>query len=58
MIDRSRITRLICNSRRLDSVTLNPCDNAHDRQNVIRKLIAEAVRSSDRRSVLVLVIEQ
>ena len=55
--DRSRVVRLINASKRVDVVTLSPCDGDQDRQAVIRKLIDESVRASDRRSLLVVTVE-
>lgn len=56
-VDRTRIARLISTSKAVEVTTLNPSDSDQVRKEVIRKATDRAVRSSDRRSVLVVTIE-
>lgn len=56
-VDRPRIARLVSNSKSVDALTLNPSDSDQVRQSAIRKLADLAVRKSNQRSVLVIVLE-
>lgn len=56
-VDRGRIARLISGAKKVDAVTLNPSDSDQTRQNAGRKMVDQAVRSSNQRSVLVITIE-
>jgi hypothetical protein len=56
-VDKSRITRLINSARRIEVVTLTPADASYQRQNLMRRMIDESVRTSNQRSVLIVSIE-
>lgn len=56
-VDRTRIARLISTAKAVEVATLNPSDGDQVRKEAIRKATDRAVRSSDRRSVLVVTIE-
>ena len=56
-VDKPRIARLVSNSKSVDALTLNPSDSDQVRQAAIRKLADLALRKSNQRSVLVVVLE-
>ena len=57
-VDRSRLAKIIAAASGVQLVSLCPTDSNQSRQDQIRRLTAEAVRSSDKRAVLVIVVEQ
>lgn len=56
-VDRSRIARLISSAKSVDAATLNPSDSDQIRQTVMRKMVADMVKRSNERSVLVIAVE-
>ena len=56
-VDKPRIASLVSNSKSVDALTLNPSDSDQVRQAAIRKLADLALRKSNQRSVLVVVLE-
>ena len=56
--DRSQIAKLVAAAASLEVVALNPADASQDRQQKVRRIAAEAAKASDRRPVLVIVVEQ
>ena len=56
-VDQSRIARLISSAKSVDAATLNPSDSDQIRQTVMRKMVADMVKRSNERSVLVIAVE-
>ena len=56
-VDRARIARLISSAKSVDAATLNPSDSDQIRQTVMRKMVADMVKRSNQRSVLVIAVE-
>jgi hypothetical protein len=57
-VDRSRVSRLVAAANGVQLVSLSPSDSGRTRQDQVRKLTADAVRSSDKRAVLLILVEQ
>lgn len=57
-VDRSRLSRLIASANGVQLVSLSPTDSGQTRRDQVRKLTADAVRSSDKRAVLLILVEQ
>jgi hypothetical protein len=57
-VDRNRISRLIASANGVQLVSLSPADSNQIRQDQVRRLTADAVRSSDKRPVLLILVEQ
>ena len=56
--DRSQIAKLVAAAASLEVVALNPADAGQDRQQKVRRIAAEAVKASDHRPILIVVVEQ
>ena len=56
--DRSRVGRLIAAANAVQLVSLSPADSGQTRRDQVRKLTEDAVRSSDKRPVLLILVEQ
>ncbi len=57
-VDRSRLSRLIASANGVQLVSLSPTDAGRTRRDQVRKLTEDAVRSSDKRAVLLILVEQ
>ena len=57
-IDRSRIGKLVAAAASVQLASLTPADPVQARQDQVRRLVADAVRLSDKRAVLVVLVEQ
>ncbi len=57
-IDRSRIGKLVAAAASVQLASLTPADPVQARQDQVRRLVADAVRLSDRRVVLIVLVEQ
>ena len=57
-IDRSRIGKLVAAAASVQLASLTPADPVQARQDQARRLIADAVRLSDKRAVLIVLVEQ
>jgi hypothetical protein len=57
-VDRSRLSRLVASTNRVQLVSLSPADSNQIRQDQVRRLTADAVKSSDKRAVLLILVEQ
>jgi hypothetical protein len=57
-VDRSRLSRLVASANGVQLVSLSPTDSGQARRDQARKLTADAVRSSDKRAVLLILVEQ
>ncbi len=57
-VDRSRLSRLIASANGVQLVSLSPTDSGRTRRDQVRKLTEDAVRSSDKRPVLLILVEQ
>ncbi len=56
--DRNRIARIVAGANGVQLASLSPTDPAQARREQIRRLTADAVRLSDRRAVLLILVEQ
>ena len=57
-VDRSRIGKLVAAAASVQLASLTPADPVQARQDQVRRLVADAVRLSDKRAVLVVLVEQ
>jgi hypothetical protein len=57
-VDRSRLGRLVASANGVQLVSLSPTDSGHSRRDQVRKLTEDAVKSSDKRAVLLILVEQ
>jgi hypothetical protein len=57
-VDRSRLSRLVAAANGVQLVSLSPTDSGRIRRDQVRKLMEDAVRSSDKRTVLLILAEQ
>ena len=57
-VDRSRLSRLVASANGVQLVSLSPTDSGQTRRGQARKLTEDAVRSSDKRAVLLILVEQ
>ena len=57
-VDRSQLSRLIASANGIQLVSLSPTDSGQTRRDQVRKLTEDAVRSSDKRAVLLILMEQ
>jgi hypothetical protein len=57
-VDRSRLSRLVATANGVQLVSLSPTDSGRIRRDQVRKLTEDAVRSSDKRPVLLILVEQ
>jgi hypothetical protein len=57
-VDRSRIGKIISNANNVSLVSLSPTDTNQTRQDQLRRLSTDALKSSDKRAVLLILVEQ
>jgi hypothetical protein len=57
-VDRSRLSRLVAAANGVQLVSLSPTDPGRIRRDQARKLTEDAVRSSDKRAILLILVEQ
>jgi hypothetical protein len=57
-VDRSRLSRLVATANGVQLVSLSPTDSSRTRRDQVRRLTEDAVRSSDKRAVLLILVEQ
>lgn len=57
-VDRSQLSRLIASANGIQLVSLSPTNSGQTRRDQVRKLTEDAVRSSDKRAVLLILMEQ
>jgi hypothetical protein len=57
-VDRSRLGRLVAAANGVQLVSLSPTDSDRIRRDQARRLTEDAVRSSDKRAVLLILVEQ
>jgi hypothetical protein len=57
-VDRSRVCRLVASANGVQLVSLSPTDSGQTRRDQARRLTEDAVRSSDKRAVLLILVEQ
>jgi hypothetical protein len=57
-VDRSRLGRIVAAANNVQLVTLSPTDTTQARHDQVRRLTADAARSSDKRAVLLIAVEQ
>ncbi len=56
--DRNRVARIVAAANGVQLASLSPTDTAQARRDQIRRLTSDAVRLSDRRAVLLILVEQ
>ena len=57
-VDRSRVGRLIASANGVQLVSLSPTDSGQTRRDRARRLTEDAVRYSDKRAVILILVEQ
>ena len=57
-VDRSRLSQLVATANGVQLVSLSPTNSGRTRRDQVRKLTEDAVRSSDKRAVLLILVEQ
>jgi hypothetical protein len=57
-VDRGRLGRLVAAANGVQLVSLSPTDSGRTRRDQARKLTEDAVRSSEKRAVLLILVEQ
>jgi hypothetical protein len=57
-VDRIRIGKLVASANGIQLVSLSPADSAQTRRDQLQRLTADAARTSDKRPVLLILVEQ
>ena len=58
IVDRNRIGKLVASANGVQLVSLSPTDTAQTRRDQLQRLTGDAIRTSDKRPVLLILVGQ